>query len=273
MTRKILFTDLDGTLLNDQKQISGENRRAIERAVAMGHRVVLSSGRATKSVYMQVRKLGLDRPGCYAIAFNGAVVIRCDTGEALYERGLEPELVRYLFREARQAGIHCQTYQGGYTLAERQSEVLDYYDRSTQGVSRVVPDVCEILTVHPPKVLLADLTHSGRLEAFRRAHEEKLAGKAEATFSCPEYLEYLPLGVSKGYAVKWLCDYLGIPLAASVAAGDEANDLSMIRVAGVGAAMINGVVELKAEADYITRADNNHDGLAEIVRRFILEEI
>lgn len=273
MTQKILFTDLDGTLLDDQKQISGENQVAIERAVAMGHRVVLSSGRATPSVYKQVRKLGLDRPGCYAIAFNGAAVIRCDTGEALYERGLEPELVCYLFREARQAGIHCQTYQDGYTLAERQSEVLDYYDRSTQGVSKVVPDIRDVLAVHPPKVLLADLTYSGELETFRRAHEAKLAGRAEATFSCPEYLEYLPPGVSKGYALDWLCGHLGIPPADSVAAGDEANDLSMIRAAGVGAAMANGVEALKAEADYITCADNNHDGLAEIIKRFILEEI
>ena len=271
--QKVLLTDLDGTLLDDEKQISGENRKCIEQAVAMGHKVVLSSGRAAQSVYKQVRKLGLDRQGCYAIAFNGAVVMQCDTGEPLYELGLEPELVRYLFREAGKAGIHCQTYQDGYTLAERQSEVLEYYDRSTQGVSKVVPDVCKILTTRPPKVLLADLAHSGKLEEFRKTHEEKLTGKAEATFSCPEYLEYLPPGVNKGYALVWLCDYLHIPRANSVAAGDEANDLSMIRAAGVGAAMVNGVEALKAEADYITQADNNHDGLAEILRRFILEEI
>lgn len=270
MAQKILFTDLDGTLLDDGKHISEENRKAVERAVAMGHKVVLSSGRAAQSVYKQVRKLGLDREGCYAIAFNGAVVIRCDTGEALYEKGLDPDLVGYLFREARKADIHCQTYQDGFTLAEKNSEVLDYYDRTTQGVSRVVPDVCEILSVRPPKVLLADLTYSGKLEAFRKAHEKELEGKAEATFSCPEYLEYLPLGVSKGYALRWLCDYLDIPPGNSVAAGDEANDIPMIRAAGVGAAMVNGVKELKAQADYITRADNNHNGLAEIIQRFIL---
>lgn len=272
MVQKILFTDLDGTLLDDEKQISGENRKAIERAVAKGHRVVLASGRATGSVYRLVRKLGLDRPGCYAIAFNGAAVIRCDTGEALYEKGLDLELVAYLFKEAGKAGIHCQTYQDGYTLAEKKSEVLAYYDRSTQGLSKVVPDVCGILTTRPPKVLLADLAHFDRLEAFRKAHEEKLAGKLEATFSCPQYLEYLPLGVSKGYALAWLCDYLGISQENSVAAGDEANDLSMIRAAGVGAAMVNGVEALKAEADYVTQADNNHDGLAEIIQKFILEE-
>ena len=55
--QKVLFTDLDGTLLDDEKQISGENRKCIEQAVAMGHKVVLSSGRAAQSVYKQVRKL------------------------------------------------------------------------------------------------------------------------------------------------------------------------------------------------------------------------
>ncbi|HCT92636.1 MAG TPA: Cof-type HAD-IIB family hydrolase [Lachnospiraceae bacterium] len=272
MAEKILFTDLDGTLLNDEKQISGKNRKAIEQAVAMGHRVVLSSGRATQSVYKQVRKLGLDRPGCYAIAFNGAAVLRCDTGEALYEKGLDFEVAEYLFREAKKAGIHCQTYQAGYTLAERHSEILEFYDRSTQGKSKIVPDIRKALTTHPPKVLLAELTHSGKLEAFKEAHEAALAGKAEATFSCREYLEYLLPGVNKGYALGWLCDYLNVPRADSVAAGDEVNDLSMIRAAGVGAAMVNGVEALRAEADYITQADNNHDGLAEIIYRFILEE-
>ena len=272
MEKRILFTDLDGTLLDDAKRISEGNRKAVEQAVAQGHKVVLASGRAANSVYKQVRKLGLDRPGCYAIAFNGSVVMRCDTGECLYERGVEVELVRYLFEEARKADLHCQTYQDGYTLAEHQSEVLAYYDRNTQGVSRVVPDVCAELRTCPPKVLLADLTYSGKLGAFCAAHREQLAGKAEATFSCPEYLEYLPMGVSKGRALRWLCDYLHIPLENSVAAGDEANDLSMIRAAGVGAAMANGVDALKAEADYITQADNNHDGLAEIIQRFILHE-
>ena len=66
-----------------------------------------------------------------------------------------------------------------------------------------------------------------------------------------------------------LCEILGIPRELSVAAGDEANDLDMLRAAGVGVAMANAIPDAKAVADYVTRRDNNHDGVAEIIEKFL----
>ena len=71
---KILFTDLDGTLLNDQKQISEGNLAAIRQALDLGHKVVISTGRALASAKKQAETLGLTMPGCYIIAFNGACI-------------------------------------------------------------------------------------------------------------------------------------------------------------------------------------------------------
>ena len=62
-------------------------------------------------------------------------------------------------------------------------------------------------------------------------------GKCSSFFSCKEYLEYCPLGANKGYGVEFLCDFLGVPIENAVAIGDEENDISMIRNAGVGVAM------------------------------------
>ena len=83
-------------------------------------------------------------------------------------------------------------------------------------------------------------------------------------------LELVPPGVNKGNAVRFLCGYLGIPIGHSLAAGDAENDLTMIQAAGIGAAMCNGEAFLKEAADYVTLADNNHDGVAEILEKFIL---
>ena len=77
-------------------------------------------------------------------------------------------------------------------------------------------------------------------------------------------------GVNKGWAVEELCRRLGIPITDAVAAGDEANDISMLRAAGVGAAMCNGIPAAKEAADYVTQRDNNHDGIAEVIERFLL---
>lgn len=270
--KKLFFTDLDGTLLDDRKQISEGNREAIGQTLSAGHQIVISSGRAVVGVLRQAKALGLTRQGCYAIAYNGAAVVRCDTKEILYEKRLPGELIRYLFSEAEKAGIHCQTYKGDLTLALHQTPELAYYHNNNRSRSLVVSDISGETEAGAPKVLLADLSHSGRLQQFREQHRDILEEKTESMFSCPEYLEYLPKHTNKGEAALWLCRYLGIDPADTVAAGDEENDIPMLRVAGIGACMCNGTDQAKQAADYVTEADNNHSGVAEIIKRFILEK-
>ena len=270
MKKKILFTDLDGTLLDSRKQISQKNRDAIEAAREHGHSIVLATGRSTQNVIQQIKRLELDQPGCYAITFNGSCVVCCDTEEILHWKTLDMDLVRYIFEEARQWGIHCQTYDEGETVAEARSKELIRYDRNNGGHSRVVSDVPASLRSAPPKILLAELEDRAYLERFQREHEDYVHGKADSFFSCKEYLEYVPYGVSKGSAIRWLCDYLHVDIADTVAAGDAANDLSMIITAGVGAAMINGEQAVKDAADYVTVNDNDHSGVAEIIEKYIL---
>lgn len=96
---------------------------------------------------------------------------------------------------------------------------------------------------------------------------------ARSTVSSPamEYLEHVAPGIDKGSAVRFLCEYTGIPLCNTIAAGDAENDISMIRAAHIGCAMRNAEEEVKQAADYITENDNNHDGVAEIIHKFVLK--
>ena len=91
-------------------------------------------------------------------------------------------------------------------------------------------------------------------------------------FSCEQFLEVVPKGMNKGEAVKMLCKLLDVEIENAVACGDAANDLAMLKAAGIGVAMINGSDEVKAVADYITTRDNNHDGVAEAADKFFYEE-
>ena len=68
MKKRMLFLDLDGTLLNDAKQITRGNKEALDLALARGHGVIITTGRPLRSAMDQARKLGLDRPGCYLVA-------------------------------------------------------------------------------------------------------------------------------------------------------------------------------------------------------------
>ena len=99
---------------------------------------------------------------------------------------------------------------------------------------------------------------------------EEYPQQLDAFCSCQAYLEIIPRGLSKGNALVQLAQRLGIPIENTVAAGDAANDLSMLRAAGAGVAMCNGTDEAKAAADAVTCRDNNHDGIAEIIEKYLV---
>ena len=272
MEKKILFLDLDGTLLNDSKEITEGNRRAIDEALARGHRIVIASGRPLKSSLAQAQRLGLAGEGCYVIAYNGAVIYDCSAGEPVFRRTLEWEDLYRVFDEARRAGCYVQTYDredvvfeegGNVENARRYCEMVGLEYRAIRDVRR---DVAE----PPVKALAIDYEDRTPLETMERCIRRELAGRVDCFFSSSYFLEIVPTGMDKGAAVTALCARLGIPVENAVAAGDQGNDIAMIRAAGVGVAMANGIDEVKAAADYVTRRDNNHDGIEEIIRKFLL---
>lgn len=272
MGGQILFTDLDGTLLNDQREISPGNRRAIDAALERGKRVVVTSGRPLVSSLEQAGRLGLAGPGCFVVAYNGAVIYDCTRGETVSRRPLDPEDLYAVFDEARRRGIYVHTYdqEQVVTGAFCDQAVAQWYCSRVGMHFRAAGDIRRDLVEIPVKVLVIDRENAGILEDMEHWLGEHLSGRLDFFRSCPWLLEMVSKGVSKGWAVEELCRRLDIPIANAVAAGDEANDISMLRAAGVGAAMCNGIPAAREAADYVTRRDNNHDGLAEIIERFLL---
>jgi hydroxymethylpyrimidine pyrophosphatase-like HAD family hydrolase len=137
---------------------------------------------------------------------------------------------------------------------------------------RILARIPEDLPAPPPKCIVMSIEDDSRhiLEAFEDENRAAVSGKVTSVFSNDNLLEYLPPDASKGNAVRKLCNLLGIDIADSVAAGDEANDIPMIEAAGIGAVMKNGTDEAKSYGDYITGHTNNESGVSEIIHRFIL---
>lgn len=271
MTKKLLFLDLDGTLLNDNKQITPGNRRALEAALKRGHGVVIATGRPLFSAIQTAASLGLDQPGCYVISFNGAVLYSFGDDRQLFRCSIAKEIVRRVFDKAKEWDLHIQTYDTREVLAEpwRNEEIVKNYCGIMGIPYRIAEDVCRTLAEDPPKMLAIEEKDFSKLDRLQQFLETELAGVVECFHSNPCYLEIVKAGMNKGEAVRMLCRILDIPIADAIAVGDAANDLSMIAAAGVGVAMANGTEEVKAAADYITKLDNNHDGVAEVVERFM----
>lgn len=273
MDGKILFLDLDGTLLNDQKECTEGNRRAIESAIAMGHRVVITSGRPLKSALLQAERLGLAGHGCYVIAYNGAVIYDCSHQREIFRRVLPLEDLYAIFDEANQRCVHIQTYSEEHVIVESRNdnEAVRRYCGLTGMSFRVIEDIRRDLPEPPVKALLIDFQDRALTGAMERWIHARMQRTVDCYFSSQYYLEVVPAGINKGYAVTALCRKLCIPIQNTIAVGDEANDISMLRAAGVGVAMKNAAPEVKEAADYITRRDNNHDGIEEVVGQFLTE--
>ena len=261
-TVKIFFTDMDDTLLNSEKQVTKENMDAISEALAAGHKIVFNTGRPLSGFLPILKELGLDREGCYAIAFNGGLIYDCAAKKTLYRRTIPLEYARVIFEKT--AGgrplLPHLLRRPLFSAAMRVEETRIY----TQAIHIPVvedPLLPEHLAKEPCKMIVIDLHDRAKMDAYRAAMEPWAKGKISMFYSSPHYLEHVPEHVSKGHAVKKLCELLQIPLANTVAAGDQENDISMIEAAAVGAAMKNATDAVKASADYITENDCNHSGV------------
>lgn len=267
---KILFLDLDGTLLNDNKEITDGNRNAINTALSQGHKIVITTGRPLPSAILLSKELGLTKKGCYAIAYNGAEIYDLYEKKTIFKKTVPLEYVRYLMDSAYKFNLHVQTYTSSHILSERDTPALKRYESLTNLTSRIVPDVIAELTEEPGKVIVIDYDSPAALKAYEDFIKDWSKDKIDYIYSCPQYLEIVSPGMSKGHAIEILCESLGIPLKNTIAAGDAQNDLSMLKTAEIGAVMKNANDDIKKIGDYITERDNNHDGVAEIIEHFML---
>lgn len=269
---KILFTDLDGTLLNSQKTISLHAKETIIQMLQNGHKLVLASGRPLYSILERKEQLGLPDHGVYITAFNGALLYDCEAQQILSEQRVAIDTAQALFDMAKERNLHIQTYMNDTLISITDDEELAYYTKFVPSEVIIRSDVASLLTEAPFKLLAIDLhePETKRLAAFRAEIQDSYLGNIlDSAFSHDTYLEFYNKNAGKGIGVINLCKLLNIPLENSIAAGDAENDLSMIEAAGVGVCMQNGTSYVKERADYVTVNDNDHDGIVEIIEKFI----
>lgn len=269
---KILFLDLDGTLLNDEREISAGNRAALQKALDAGHRVVITTGRPLASAKIQNERLGLTGEGCYIIAYNGGMIYDCGAQKAIYENYLPADVAVRAVRICNSIDIHAQTYDDTHILVEpnHHPDAVEKYSHFAGLPYRQVDSFEDTIGSGVPKVLVISYGDRPKLELAGKMLRQALAGEADCFFSSKSFMEVVTPGLNKGTAITRLCSLLGIPVADSIACGDQENDLVMIKTAGIGVAMANGIDVVKEAADYVTHNDNNHDGIAEVVEKFLL---
>lgn len=268
---KILFTDCDDTLLTTDKKVCDRNRLAIDKMIQEGHKIVLTSGRSLPSTKLQAESIGLTFEGCYLIAYNGGEIYDYYNDHKIFHAQLSMEVVDKVFKLCKEKGIHVQTYDDRAVISQEKNESLLRYCNLMACEYEVVEDVNTYLKEGPCKVLAVDYTDSGILEDIRQEVLALYGDEVDSYYSNAFYLEVVPKGVNKGNAIHILSDYLGVPMENTVSAGDAMNDVTMIKEAQVGVAVLNADDCVKEVADYITTVDHNHGAVAEVIEKFILD--
>ena len=274
---KILFTDLDGTLLTDDKRISETDMRSIRAMIDAGHKFVMTTGRPLTSVKQLAVQYGFLEPGFFLVSFNGGLIYDCGAKKPILTRYIPVDEVKAIMDAAHAHGMHAHTYSGDLVVSEYETEQLKTYCRLMKMDYVVVKDIREYygefvnVVVKPPiKVnIITPFDHSS-LESFRAEMRKTTAGKLFDVFSKPEMLEFSHMKSNKGDAVRFMADFYKVPMADTIAVGDEENDCPMIEAAGVGVAMANASPVVRNAADYVTERDNNHSGIAEVIQKFVL---
>ncbi len=268
---KLLFTDLDGTLLNNQAVISEYTISILKKMIQSGHALILSSGRPLNSILEVKDQANLGDKSIFVIAYNGALIYDCERKENILEHRLLLRDVDLIFRMADEMNLHVHTYTDTSILSVKEDREVKQYREKIHLPLILNDHPSSILKQGPFKVLAVDLDDKTKLEAFSEKISLVSNKRLTCVFSNDHYLEIFSSDSSKGNALTYLSKCLHIPIENTYASGDAANDLSMLQACGHAIAMKNGDTSLFAYADITTEKTNDEDGLAQVIQRYLID--
>lgn len=267
--KKLLFSDIDGTLLRSDGTISEALAAKLRRLAEAGHVLILSSGRPLNSILSVQAYLNsavqIPFRESYIIANNGALVYDCNSQKPVFERRVPMQAVDAMQEAAHRFSIHIQTYTQDSIVCERENDEIAYYRRKIRLPLLTADKFTDVLSVPPYKMLAISLSGIQNLLALQNYVTQKHPDSLQAIFSSNRYLEIVHKEAGKGNALRFLCNHLHIPRENSFAVGDSDNDISMLLAAGCSYAMADGQKKAQSSADKITALDCEHDGLSEVI--------
>lgn len=262
---RMIAVDLDGTLLNDELDISPRTGQALRRAADKGILITIATGRMYCSTLPFARKLGIEAP---IVTYQGALVKNTCSGEVLVNLPLPSVLAQEVLKEGYTAGVHMNVYFNDLLYVDHITPVGREYAEMSRVDIFPAGDLVDFVKDDPTKILF--IADPDLLDSMKEDFDRKFAGRIYITKSKPYYLEIMHPDATKGKALKTLAERFGIPAEEVMVFGDSYNDLDMFRFAGISIAMGNAPGKVKEKADIVT-ATNNEDGIAEVIEKLVFQ--
>lgn len=265
---KLIATDMDGTLLNSEHKISEENKKYIINAQEKGVKFVLASGRPTYAMIPFIKELQMDKYGGYIISYNGAEIMEASTLKTIYSKFLNLDTVKEMYEVAKQNNVSLITYDkdiiyiydiNEYSLVEPKITNLEY---------REIKLIDELKNNEYPKCML--VSSNDKVALLEKKLKEIYNNKLYIAKSSPIFIEIANKEIDKGKSLEKLLEILNIDKNSAIAAGDNYNDIALLKAVGIPVAVSNAVDEIKKIAKYISTS-NECDALANIIKEYVVK--
>ena len=272
----MICTDLDGTLLQSNQEISVKDREAIRKAKEKGVIVVLATGRMHLSARLYAEQLDIWDP---IISSNGSYVTEREGDKVFFESNLKREDLRYIIDTLKEYDVEPNFYNRGTMYV---NEVRDFVKRY-EALQKVLPRDKNITIRYINGSYTYDdlISEDGdriqkgicfpQLDLIEPIKKRMRENERIKIVSSGNNIEFTAMDADKGLAALRLAKHFGISREEIICIGDSENDLSMLSIAGMPVAMGNAIDEVKSMARFVT-CDNNNNGVARMIGRFILGE-
>lgn len=271
---KLIAIDLDETLYDDNRNICHRNIEAIKKAKELGVKIVPCSGRTPKFLGNLYSELDIDKDEEYSILGNGGITIENKSNRTIDIHPLPFKKAKELFAFGREHNLCVQIFLKDriYFYYADDSEKTAVSSFGKHLIFKEDDDLSVVENEEIIKVLFEkeDMPYLRTLEEPLKAITD---GEVSVSFSSDRYVELNRYGINKGLGLRDLAKYLNIDISETIGIGDNLNDKELIEQAGLGCAVANAISTIKEKAGYICECDNNEGAVAEVIEKFILNQV
>ena len=268
---RLVIADVDGTLVNDHRELSPYTKKTIERLYEEGILFGVASGRDYVQLLEDNEYWGFDFPFDVTIGMNGGQVYIAKTQQLYEYNKLSTDTVKQIVCMMEPLDLNPFVYGPDHTMiCKRIDQATEDSGERNSMTLHVVKDISEFWSKPIPKIMYRT-TEEQMPEVYQWAkdHPSKnyQAFKTQTTM-----LEFQDPHIHKGIGLQHAVNHLHIDIKDVLAFGDMSNDNPMLITAGTGVCLKNGAQDTKDCADYITDYTNNEDGLARFIDKYIFKE-